>query len=151
MTKKLFFLTQLLVCGLVLAKSPDLSDMTAEEKQVTGLHKLTDEELNNLSQWIDNKQREIDREIRQRNAGFEARRQDNDRREIRARLEKTYDDKLGVTYYELDNGQIWKRVSPGSIFLKSDGRQVVTIEPGMLGSWMMKGDGNRGVKVKRIK
>ncbi|WP_223789890.1 hypothetical protein [Marinicella meishanensis] len=151
MTKKLFFLTQLMLCGLVMAKAPDLSDMTEEEKQVTGLHKLTDEELNNLSQWFNNKQREIDREIRQRDAGFEARRQHTERREIRARLEKSYDDKLGDTYYELDNGQIWKRISAGSIFLKKDGRQVITIEPAMLGSWLMKGDGNRSVKVKRIK
>ncbi len=86
-----------------------------------------------------------------RNAGFEARRQGTERREIRARLEKKYDDKLGDTYYELDNGQVWKRISSGSIFLKKDGRQLVTIEPAMMGSWLLKGDGNRGVKVKRIK
>ena len=151
MTKKLFLLFLLSTCNVVLAKSPDLSQMTEEEKQLTGLHKLSADELNALSQWMKNEQANIDREIRQRSAGFEARRQSSDRREIKARLEKTYDDKLGETYYELDNGQIWKRISSGSIFMKKDGRQLVTIEPAMMGSWQMKGDGNRSVKVKRIK
>ncbi|VAW43799.1 hypothetical protein MNBD_GAMMA02-1273 [hydrothermal vent metagenome] len=151
MTKKLFLLFLLSTGSVVIAKSPDLSQMTEEEKQLTGLNKLSTDELNALSQWINNKQANIDREIRKRNAGFEARRQTTERREIRAQLEKKYDDTLGDTYYELDNGQIWKRISTGSVFLKKGGRQLVTIEPAMMGSWLMKGDGNRGVKVKRIK
>jgi hypothetical protein len=151
MTKKLFLMLILSTCSVVVAKSPDLSQMTEEEKQLTGLNKLSTTELSALNDWIKNEQAKIDRKIREREAGFEARRQGTDRREIRAKLEKTYDDKLGDTYYELDNGQIWKRISSGSIFLKNDGRQLVTIEPGMMGSWQLKGDGNRSVKVKRIK
>ena len=151
MTKKLFLLTLMISSPFVQAKTPDISEMSDEEKQLTGLHKLTAEELNNLNDWLKNEQRIINREFRDRNAGFEARRQSTERRDIRARLEKTYDDSLGHTYYELDNGQIWKRTSAGSIFLKKDGRQLITIEPAMLGSWIMKGDSNRGVKVKRIK
>ncbi len=151
MTKKLFLLFLLSTGSVVIAKSPDLSQMTEEEKQLTGLNKLSTDELNALSQWINNKQTNIDRETRKRNAGFEARRQSTERREIRAQLEKKYDDAVGDTYYELDNGQIWKSVSAGSIFLKKDSRQLITIEPALMGSWLMKGDGNRGVKVKRIK
>ncbi len=151
MTKKLFLFSLLFFCSLGMAKSPDLSEMTEEEKQVTGLNKLTADELNALSDWLKNKQTIINREIRQRNAGFEARRQGGDRRSVKARLEKTYNDKLGNTFYELDNGQIWKRVSSGSIFLKKDGRQLITIEPQMMGSWSLKADGNRSVKVQRIK
>lgn len=151
MKKKLTLLIIVLMISVVQAKSPDLSEMTEEEKQITGLNKLTSEELNALSDWIKNKQASIDREIRKRNAGFESRRQGAERGNIQARLEKMYEDKLGETYYELDNGQIWKRVSTGSIFLKKDGRQLVTIEPAMFGSWSMRGDGNRSVKVKRIK
>lgn len=151
MIKKLFMLFLLLTCFVVAAKSPDLSQMTEEEKQITGLNKLSATELSALNDWINNEQNKINREIRARDAGFEARRQSTDRREIRAKLEKTYDDKLGDTYYELDNGQIWKRLSSGSIFLKADGRQIITIEPAMMGSWELKGDGNRSVKVKRIK
>jgi len=82
--------------------------------------------------------------FRKRNAGFETRRQTTERREIRAQLEKQYNDTLGDTYYELDNGQIWKRISTA-------GRQLVTIEPAMMDSWQMKGDSNRSIKVKRIK
>lgn len=151
MKKKLSFLLLTLMFSVALAKSPDLSEMTEEEKQITGLNKLTSDELNALSDWIKNKQASIDREIRKRNAGFENRRLESERGEVKARVEKMYEDKLGETYYELDNGQIWKRVSAGSIFLKKDGRQLVTIEPAMFGSWMMRGDGNRSVKVKRIK
>lgn len=151
MIKKSFILCGLLFCFSATAKSPKLSDMTAEEKELTGLNKLSDDELNALSQWLRNEQLKIDRKIKERNAGFEARRQGTERRTIKARLEKMYDDKLGVTYYELDNGQIWKRASSGSIFLKKDGRQLVTIEPAMMGSWEIRGDSNRSVKVKRIK
>ncbi|TDR19597.1 hypothetical protein [Marinicella litoralis] len=151
MIKKLTLLLMILMFSLAQAKSPDLSVMTDEEKQLTGLNKLSAEELNALSDWIKNKQAEIDREIRQRNAGFEQRRQVSEKREIKARLEKTYNDKLGDTYYELDNGQIWKRISSGSIFIKKDGRHLVTIEPAMMGSWLLRGDGNKSVKVKRIK
>ena len=154
MTKKLLLLFLISTCFTVLAKTPDFSQMTDEEKQLTGLNKLSAEELNALSQWLDNKQSKIDQERKQRNAGFEARRQAralNDRNEIKARLEKQYSDSLGNKYFELDNGQIWKSVSSGSIFLKSDGRQIVTIEPAMMGSWSIRGDSNKSLKVKRIK
>ena len=151
MFKKLSLITMVVLSSVAIAKSPDLSEMTEEEKQVTGLNKLSPDELSALSDWIKNEQAVIDREIRQRNAGFESRRQSTERREVRAKLEKMYDDKLGDTYYELDNGQIWKRISSGSIFIDKDGRQLITIEPAMMGSWLMRGDGNRSVKVKRIK
>ncbi|MEZ5470451.1 MAG: hypothetical protein R3E90_01600 [Marinicella sp.] len=151
MIKKLSLLLLTFTLSLTQAKSPDLTKMTEDEKLVTGLSKLTPEELNALSDWLKNEQMNIDREIRKRNAGFESRTQGSERRTFQARLEKMYDDKLGDTYYELDNGQIWKRISAGSIFLKKDGRQLVSIEPAMLGSWTMSGDGNRSVKVKRIK
>ncbi len=149
--KKLSVLMMLLLEFMVQAKSPNMKDMTDEEKEVTGINKLSASELEALQQWFDNQQTTIDREIRQRNAGFEARRAEGDRKTIRARLEKMYEDKLGNTFYELDNRQIWKRQSTGSIFLQSDGPQVITIEPAMFGSWQLKGDGNRSVKVKRIK
>ena len=151
MTKKLFMLSAILACGSVFAKSPDLTEMTEEEKQLTGINKLTVDELNMLSQWLKNKQVIIDRETRQRNAGFESRQRSSDRRNIRARLDKQHTDKLGRTYYELDNGQIWKGISSGSVYLKPDGPQLISIEPAALGSWQMKGDGNRSIKVKRIK
>lgn len=151
MIKKLFMLFLLSSCCVVMAKSPDLSQMTDKEKQLTGLNKLSADELNALNQWIKNKQLTIDREIRQRNSGFETRQQSTERREIKARLEKQYDNTLGDTFYELDNGQIWKRISSGSIFLKNDGPQLVTIEPAMMGSWSLRGDSNKSVKVKRIK
>jgi hypothetical protein len=147
-------LSVLMMTCLVLfahAKTPDLDNMTDEEKQITGISKLSATELEALQQWYRNQQQQIDREIRQRNAGFEARREGGDRRTIRARLEKMYEDKLGNTFYELNNGQIWKRISNGNIFMKDDGPQVVTVEPAMFGSWELRGDGNRSVKVKRIK
>ena len=149
--KKLSALLLISLAFTALARTPDLQDMTDEEKAVTGIDKLSATELDALQQWYENQQRQIDRSFRERNAGFEARREGGDRRTIRARLEKMYEDKLGDTYYELKNGQIWKRISSGSIFMKSDGPQIVTIEPAMFGSWQLKGDGNRSVKVKRIK
>ncbi len=150
MIKKSLFFCCILFGFTTWAKSPDLSQMSAEEKELTGINKLSDDELNALNAWLKNEQLKINQTIRERQAGFESRRE-GQRRTIRARLEKSYADKLGSTYYELDNGQIWKRTSNGSIFLKKDGRQLITIEPAMMGSWKMQGDGNRSVKVKRIK
>jgi len=149
--KKLSVLLLISLALMVQAKTPDLKDMTDEEKAATGINKLSAAELDALQQWYKNQQQNINREIRQRDAGFEARRTGTDRRTIRAKLEKMYEDKLGNTFYELNNGQIWKRLSTGNIFVKPDGPQVVTIEPSMFGSWQLTGDGNRSVKVKRIK
>ena len=151
MMKKLSVLLLISLALMVQAKTPDLKDMTDEEKAATGINKLSAAELDALQQWYKNQQQNINREIRQRDAGFEARRAGTDRRTIRAKLEKMYEDKLGNTFYELNNGQIWKRLSTGNIFVKPDGPQVVTIEPAMFGSWQLTGDGNRSVKVKRIK
>lgn len=135
----------------IMAKTPDLNQMTEEEKNLTGINKLTDDELNALSQWLRNEQLKINRKIREQQAGFEQRRNGAQRKSIRARLVKSYKDKLGHAFYELDNGQIWKNTSGQTIFLKKDGRQIVTIEPAMFSSWEIRGDGNRSVKVKRIK
>ncbi len=150
MIKKLSLLPLLFVATLALSKSPNLSQMSEADKQTTGLHKLSEEELSALKAWINNEQVKIDRKMKERNAGFENR-QSGDKRAIRAILDKSYTDKLGHTYYELDNGQIWKKVSSGSINMSKGGRQTVTIKPGVLGSWQIKGDGNSSVKVKRIK
>ncbi len=151
MTKKLFLLFLLSTCSVEAAKSPDLTKMSEEEKQLTGLNKLSTDELDALGEWLKNEQTVINRENRRRNAGFEGRKLGSDRREFKARLEKQYTDKLGRTYYELDNGQIWKSTFIGSVFLKASGPKIVTIEPSSLGSWKMTGDGNSNVKVIRIK
>ena len=140
-----------LTISAVNAKIPDFDEMTDEERQVTGLNKLTPEELQALKGWLTEEQKNIEREIRKREVGFETRRAGSERKTFKAHLEKMYDDTLGNTYFELDNGQLWKRVSSGSIFIKKDGRHLVTLEPSMFGSWMIRGDGNKAVKVKRIK
>jgi|GEM_PF-4936863 len=151
MIKKLSLLLLLLTSFVVTSKSLDLKEMSEEEKQLTGLSKLSSDELDALSEWLNNKQTIINRENRRRNAGFEDRKISNSRREFKARLDKQYKDKLGRTYYELDNGQIWKSTFTGSVFLKAGGSQLVTVEPAALGSWKMQGDGNTSIKVMRIK
>ncbi|WP_154224606.1 hypothetical protein [Marinicella rhabdoformis] len=128
----------------------DLSTMSDSDKNKTGLYKLSESEIKSLQQWLSTQHKTIQKEERQSNAGFELKEQSK-RETIVATLEKFYKDPLGNTFYKLTNGQVWKQIQSGRMNLKNDGTQNITIEPMMMGSWLLKGDGNRGVKVKRIR
>ncbi len=133
----------------VAAENIDFSAMSESEKNKTGLYKLSEREVQALQNWLNNKQETIAQESKEKNAGFEQK-QITERDTIVAQVAKRYKDPLGNTFYKLTNGQVWKQVSAGRITISGD-TPTVSIEPQMMGSWMMKGEGNRGVKVKRIR
>ncbi len=133
------------------AQAPlELSKMSDSDKNKTGLYKLSDAELKSLENWLNKKQSDISVAVKQNNAGFESK-QYSERKTIETTLKKRYKDVLGNTFYQLTNEQVWKQVQSGNINVKSGSDQIITIEPKMMGSWMLKGNGNRGVKVKRIR
>lgn len=134
------------------AQKIDFNDMSESEKAATGIDKLSDTEKAALLKWVQQEQLTIQAASRKKNLGLEkTQTRENNESGVTARLEKQYDNLLGETFYQLDNGQLWKQVSTGSISLDNKGSQTITIEPGFMGSWTLRGDGNRSVKVKRIK
>lgn len=128
----------------------DFSQMSESDKNKTGLYKLSESEIKSLQKWLNDKKEQQETKIKQQNAGFEQQKE-ADRDAIVTTLEKMYKDPLGNTFYKLTNGQVWKQIQSGRVSVSNDGNQAITIEPKMMGSWMLKGDGNRGVKVKRIR
>lgn len=134
----------------VFAKDIDLSEMSQRDKNATGLYKLSEDEMAALQDWLNHKKRKVAIEEKRKNAGFEGKQQ-AERETIHATLERVYQDQLGNTYYHLTNGQVWKKVQSGQITVDNSGQQQVTISPKSFGSWLMKGKGNRGVKVKRVR
>ncbi len=131
------------------AKSVDLLDMNESERNKTGLYKLSEDEIKALQNWLNKTHKEMVQTEQEKNAGFKQKQQTSEQTII-TRLEKKYTDVLGYNYYRLTNGQVWKQIQSGQITIKGD-QQEITIEPKMMGSWLMKGDGNKGVKVKRIR
>ena len=151
MKKTLISAVLLLLSTTLLAQKPlDLSEMNESEKNKTGLYKLSESEIKALENWLNTKQKAITRVEQQSNAGFESKKEAN-RDNIESTLEKMYKDPLGNTYYKLTNGQVWKQIQSGNMNFKNGVSQPITIEPKLMGSWILKGNGNRGVKVKRIR
>ncbi|RFF26954.1 MULTISPECIES: hypothetical protein [unclassified Wenzhouxiangella] len=141
--------------------------MTGEEYMETGLHKLNEEELAALNEWIRERSltEEEARELNQRRAagGDDAsaaatdRRglpdsDDDDERPIKSRIVGTYEGWDGDTVFELENGMVWEQAESGTYHVAPKESPAVEIRPGMFGSWQMIVEGqNRRLKVERIK
>ena len=151
MTKIFTLLFALTVTGAAAAQNIDFSQMTESEQQATGINKLSAEEQAALLRWVKQKQQAMLMAERKKNLGLTKSARDIDESEVKALLVKQYSNQIGDKFYHLDNGQIWKQVSSGRITVDKEGPQIITIEPGFMGSWTLTGDGNRSVKVKRIK
>lgn len=134
----------------VFAKDVDLGAMSEHDKNLTGLYKLSADELEALEDWLNRKQQKQVRVEKQQQAGFEHK-QLTEREVISTTLKKVYQDQLGNTYYHLTNGQVWKKTQSGRINIDKGDGQEVTLIPKAFGSWMIKGKGNRSVKVKRVR
>ena len=151
MTKISTLLFSLFIFSTVAAQDIDFSTMTESEQQATGITKLSPDEQAALLRWVKQKQQAELMAERKRNLGLKESSRNMGERQIKARLVKQYSNQIGDKFYQLSNGQIWKQVSTGRITIDKDGPQIVSIEPGFMGSWELSGDGNRSVKVKRIK
>lgn len=58
----------------------------------------------------------------------------------------------GKTRFNLENGQVWEQAEQGSLRGVNLDHPMVTIEPGLFGSWKLKVEGlNATTRVKRIK
>ena len=151
LTKTITLLIALSFTSVAVSQNIDFSQMTESEQQTTGINKLSSEEQAALLRWVKQKQQAQLIAERKKNLGLKPQSRDMQERQVKARLVKQYSNQIGDKFYQLSNGQIWKQVSTGRITFDSDGEQIVSIEPGFMGSWTLSGDGNRSVKVKRIK
>ncbi len=134
--------------------------MTGEEFQETGLHKLSDEELAALNEWIRARsltQEEAVELNRRRGTASDA---DDDRRgfqdgpddtSIKTRIEGEFSGWTGETVFELANGMVWEQARPGTFGMPETDNPSVTIRPGAFNAWYLSVDGyNREVLVRRV-
>lgn len=134
--------------------------MTGKEYHDTGLHKLTDEELAALNEWIRARsltQEEAQELNRQRGtmtdaAGDRRGFQDGpDDTSIQSRIVGEFSGWSGETVFELANGMVWEQVRPGTFGMPRTDSPSVTIRPGAFDAWYLSVDGyNREVLVRRV-
>lgn len=130
--------------------------MSASQFKAAGLDKLSPEELATLNAWL------------QGNAvpagtaapgvtpsdpgsriGF---REQSPTGSVVSRLDGTFTGWDGKTRFNLENGQVWEQAEQGTVRGVNIDRPMVTIEPGLFGSWKLKVEGlNATTRVKRIK
>ena len=152
------------LCVLALDRFSSVEErMTGKEFKETGLHKLSDEELNALNDWLrghsvatlDNA---IVRSDQPASAagdsladtrGFEGSKVDTNT--IVSRLVGEFDGWDGETIFTLENGMIWKQNETDIFSIRTLVNPVVTIEAGMWSSWRLSVEEyNKSVKVERI-
>jgi hypothetical protein len=133
--------------------------MSEAEFRAAGLDRLSPEELESLNAWIRARvaaARGSDAASTDR-TGFRASgglfgADSGERRTITARVNGNIDGIAEGRTIQLENGQVWQ-VTEGSIVLTETlANPVITIEPALLGSWLLKVEGyNRSVRVTRIR
>lgn len=130
--------------------------MSTQEFQAAGLEKLSPEELAALNAWLQQRlaaglsggARPADEGFRAYGFGGDS----PDRTEFSSRISGEFSGWGPNSVFTLDNGQQWQ-VTDGSEFsIPPRSNPQVTIEPMMMGSWMLKVEGyNRGARVTRIR
>lgn len=134
--------------------------MTGREFNQTGLHKLDREELAALNRWI------RERSLAENEGGSQG--SDNRselpdrpgelpeiermaREKFQARIVGDFSGWTGNTEFELENGMVWRQDERDTFYIPAVENPVVTITPGLLGSWRLSVEGyNKAVRVERI-
>lgn len=157
----------LLLCSLSVLAQDRFSSveerMTGKEFKETGLHKLSDEELNALNDWLrGHSVATLDNAVVRRDQaaspagdpvadtrGFEGGKVDTNT--IVSRLVGEFDGWDGETIFTLENGMIWKQNETDIFSIRTLVNPVVTIKSGMWSSWRLSVEEyNKSVKVQRI-
>ena len=139
--------------------------MTGKEFTAAGLGKLSAGELAALNAWIrahslatlDSPRAgtaattAVAAESQEDMRGFKTERDEPDRTTITSRIVGRFDGWDGQTVFKLENGMIWGQADKDKFWVKEIDNPVVTIEPGMFGTWRLSVEGyNSNCRVERI-
>lgn len=130
--------------------------MSAAQFKAAGLDKLTPEELAALNAWLQGNTAASAGSAAPGYAppsddriGF---RQQDVTGVVVSRIVGPFNGWDGKTTFTLENGQVWEQAEQGGLRGVNLDSPMVTIEPGMFGSWRIKIEGlNATTRVKRIK
>ena len=144
--------------------------MTGKEFMESGLHRLRPEELETLNDWIRERllaQYEVSRQtvtdpverveipeapIPSGQPGKVPETDRIPREELQSRIVGKFSGWSGETEFELENGMVWKQKESDSFYIQAVENPVVTIKPGLFGSWRLSVEGYKSaVRVERIK
>ncbi|NDY95534.1 hypothetical protein [Wenzhouxiangella limi] len=146
--------------------------MTGREFRDAGLHKLTEQELENLNRWIqlrslaegelpdwaEDASSASSAEPGAEAAAGSAASGDNrglpggERTEINSRLLGNFSGWSGDDLFELENGMVWQQAESGTFSVSDIENPQVLIRPGMFGSWQLQVEGyNTRVRVRRVR
>jgi hypothetical protein len=147
---KIIILSLLLSSQSLFAAQDIFDKMDKETAITTGIYKLSTKERAELMAWLDGSRKQIAKEEKKKNMGFEQK--DGDREVIHSSVEGEFNGWQGKTVFKLANGQVWKQVEKTIFYIPKRSNPDVTIKPKLLGSWTLFLDGySRGVKVRRVK
>lgn len=151
-------LSSLLITTAVVAQSQPFSSleerMTGQEFTSTGLHKLSDEELAALNEWIQARSLAVsDEPVGMRDRPGELPAIDRMAREtFQTRIVGPFSGWEGGTEFVLENGMVWVQTEDRTFYMPETENPTVTIRPGALGTWFISVDGyNQRTRVKRIR
>lgn len=131
--------------------------MSGSEFTEAGLHKLSPEELAALNRWI--RQRSIAEYEPPPGGTGGLPSQPGEAPSISTMARETFQSRLvgefsgwsGNTEFRLENGMVWKQDESDRLRLQPVDSPMVTIKPGLFGSWRLSVEGhNRSVRVERI-
>ena len=134
--------------------------MTGKEFAAAGLDRLSQQELDQLNDWIrrhsvatlaSTNSGTKAAETGEANRGLKTKDDDVERSTINATLVGKFTGWDGQTTFKLDNGMIWVQADKDKFHTKEVKNPTVTIEPAMFGSWRLSvADIDEDCKVKRI-
>jgi hypothetical protein len=122
--------------------------ISAEQRQAAGLHKLSADELAALNALL---RGERSAAVATAATDPAAGRKAPPREAIAGRLKGSFSGWTPGTRLELQDGQVW-HVIEGSLYTKRVDSPAVRIEPGLVGGWYLKVDGQTSrAKVRPVK
>lgn len=137
--------------------------MTFQEFRNSGLEKLSQQELEQLNQWVrshslggeeavfiagQQQQQPFDT-VNAGRIGF----QDYQGTAVPLvlRIKGTFDGWRGKTKFEFENGMVWRQIQEDQLGIRPIENAEVTLEPGLFGSWYLGIEGvNKRIQVKRV-
>jgi hypothetical protein len=130
--------------------------MSAADFKAAGLQKLSPQELEHLDAWL--KAHGVSGATAAKagaEEGFRAKGffgSGSDAGPVQTRIKGTIKGWSGHTVFELDNGQVWQQTDGTEFNIPAVTNPAVTIEQGLMGSWMLKIEGyNHSARVTRVR